>query len=62
MFAIRRYALILIVLIIGVILGNMGLDVALIILTPLVLLWLMLWDEKSYRRSQQKHHHLSYKK
>ncbi|MGX4685654.1 hypothetical protein JNUCC83_01955 [Vagococcus sp. JNUCC 83] len=62
MFAIRRYALILVVLIIGIVLGNLGLDVALIIVTPLILLWLMLWDEKSYRRSQQKNHHFSYKK
>lgn len=61
MFAIRRYALILVVLIIGVLLGTLGMDVALIILTPLVLMWLMLWDEKSYRRSLQKQHNLSCK-
>ena len=62
MFAIRRYALMLVVLIIGILLGNMGIDVAIIIVTPLVLIWLMLWDEKSYRRSQQRHQKLSYKK
>lgn len=61
MFAIRRYALILVVLVIGVLLGTLGIDVALIILTPLVLMWLMLWDEKSYRRSLQKQHNLSCK-
>jgi len=52
----------LVVLIIGILLGNMGIDVAIIIVTPLVLIWLMLWDEKSYRRSQQRHQKLSYKK
>lgn len=61
MFAIRRYALILVVLVVGIILGTLGLEVALIILTPLVLMWLMLWDEKSYRRSLQKEHNLSCK-
>lgn len=50
--AIRRYALLLIVLVLGIILGTFGWQAALIVLTPLVMIWLMLWDEKSYKYKQ----------
>lgn len=50
--AIRRYALLLIVLMLGIILGTLGWQAALIVLTPLTMIWLMLWDEKSYKRKQ----------
>jgi hypothetical protein len=50
--AIRRYALLLIVLVLGIILGTLGWQAALIVLTPLTMIWLMLWDEKSYKRKQ----------
>ncbi len=52
--AIRRYALLLIVLVLGIILGTFGWQAALIVLTPLVMIWLMLWDEKSYKYKQYK--------
>ncbi|MBO0477668.1 hypothetical protein DOK76_11335 [Vagococcus sp. DIV0080] len=52
--AIRRYALLLIVLVLGIILGTLGWQAALIVLTPLVMIWLMLWDEKSYKVKQYK--------
>lgn len=50
--AIRRYAVLLIVLVLGIILGTLGWQAALIVLTPLIMIWLMLWDEKSYKRKQ----------
>lgn len=50
--AIRRYALLLIVLVLGIILGTLGWQAALIVLTPLVMVWLMIWDEKSYKYKQ----------
>lgn len=50
--AIRRYALLLIVLVLGIILGTVGWQAALIVLTPLVMIWLMVWDEKSYKYKQ----------
>ena len=43
--AIRRYALLLIVLVLGIILGTLGWQAALIVLTPLTMIWLMLWVE-----------------
>ncbi|MEG0284569.1 MULTISPECIES: hypothetical protein [Vagococcus] len=52
--AIRRYALLLIVLVLGIILGTLGWQAALIVLTPLTMIWLMLWDEKSYKHKQYK--------
>ncbi|MGO3731890.1 MAG: hypothetical protein ACTJHC_01810 [Vagococcus sp.] len=52
MAAIRRYALLLIVLSVGILLGTFGWQAALIILTPLTMIWLMLWDEKNYKRKQ----------
>ncbi|MGX7024418.1 hypothetical protein [Vagococcus hydrophili] len=52
--AIRRYAVLLIVLVLGVVLGTLGWQAALVVLTPLVMIWLMLWDEKSYKTKQYK--------
>lgn len=68
MLALRRYAFILVVLIVGMFLGNMSLNIALLVLTPLVLIWLMLWDDKNYKRRQKQdymkkqQHYCSYKK
>lgn len=50
--AIRRYAVLLIVLVLGVVLGTLGWQAALVVLTPLVMIWLMVWDEKSYKNKQ----------
>lgn len=52
--AIRRYGLLLIVLMLGIVLGTFGWQAALVVLTPLFMIWLMLWDEKSYKRKQYK--------
>ncbi|MGY3750474.1 hypothetical protein [Vagococcus acidifermentans] len=57
MAAIRRYALLLVVLLVGVVLGMLGWKIALLTIAPLVLIWFMLWDEKSYRRTQYKRYY-----
>ncbi len=64
--AIRRYGLLLIVLVLGIILGTFGWQSALVVLTPLFMIWLMIWDEKSYNKKQYKRYtknkqHYAYK-
>lgn len=63
MAAIHRFGLILIVLVIGVLIGCLGWVNAMLILTPLFLMWFMNWDERKYRRflhQQRKHHYDRY--
>ena len=48
--AMRRFGFILVVLVVGILLGNIGIRSALLILTPLAILWFLLWDEKKYRQ------------
>lgn len=43
----RRFGLVLIVLFLGIIIGNFGLRTALLFFVPLFTLWFMLWDEKN---------------
>lgn len=43
----RRFGLVLIVLFLGIIIGNFGLRTALLVFVPLFTLWFMLWDEKN---------------
>lgn len=52
---IRRFALLLFVLIIGMLLGTIGWKISLLVLTPLLFIWLMLWDEKSYDYKYKEH-------
>lgn len=47
---IRRLGLILVILVVGTILGNFGFETAVILLVPLFVFWLMLFDEKKYRQ------------
>ncbi|EOZ5822285.1 hypothetical protein ACQUI8_000341 [Enterococcus faecalis] len=51
--AIRRVGFLFFVLVIGIFLGTLGLRLAFMIVTPLFILWFMLWDEKRYTRKQQ---------
>ena len=53
----RRFGLVLIVLFLGIIIGNFGLRTALLVFVPLSTLWFMLWDEKKYRQSQRRQSH-----
>ncbi|MGM0124209.1 hypothetical protein IGI37_001583 [Enterococcus sp. AZ194] len=55
--AMRRFGFILFVLVVGILLGNIGIRSALLILTPLSILWFMLWDEKKYRQSEREKHY-----
>lgn len=52
--AIRRGGLLFVVLIIGIFLGTLGLRSALLIVSPLFIIWFMLWDEKRYIHTRKK--------
>ena len=53
----RRLGLVLMVLFLGIIIGNFGMRTALLIFVPLFALWFMLWDEKKYRQSERRRIH-----
>ncbi|ASZ07710.1 MULTISPECIES: hypothetical protein [Enterococcus] len=55
--SIRRIGLVLLVLFLGILIGNFGIQPALIIFLPLFTLWFMLWDEKKYRQAEQRRLH-----
>ncbi|MGX7013756.1 hypothetical protein [Vagococcus silagei] len=57
MYTVRLSALLLIVLTLGILLGFLGWKVALTVLVPLIFVWLMNWDEKSYLKQQHEHHY-----
>ena len=48
----RRLGLVLMVLFLGIVIGNFGIRPALLVFVPLFALWFMLWDEKKYRQSE----------
>lgn len=52
--SLRRGAFLFFVLIIGILLGTLGLQAALLIVTPLFIFWFMLWDEKRYVQAQKR--------
>jgi len=54
--AIRRFGLMLAVLLIGIIIGNFGMLTAILIVCPLFTFWLILWDDKKFRQAEQKHY------
>ncbi|MCA5012788.1 MULTISPECIES: hypothetical protein [unclassified Enterococcus] len=58
--AIRRGGLLFVVLIIGIFLGTLGLRSALLIVSPLFIIWFMLWDEKRYIHTRKKSEHQRY--
>lgn len=53
----RRLGLILMVLFLGIVIGNFGIRSALLVFVPLFTLWFMLWDEKKYRQSERCRYH-----
>lgn len=64
MTSIRRLFFLFFVLLIGIFLGNLGLKTALLIVVPIFLILIMMWDEASYRctnhRKQQQNRHREY--
>lgn len=58
--AIRRGGLLFLVLIIGIFLGTLGLRSALLIVSPLFIIWFMLWDEKRYTQNRKKNEQQHY--
>ncbi|ALS00679.1 hypothetical protein ATZ33_04620 [Enterococcus silesiacus] len=58
--AVRRGGLLFVVLIIGIFLGTLGLRSALLIVSPLFIIWFMLWDEKRYSHTRKKNEHQHY--
>ena len=53
----RRLGLVLIVLFLGIVIGNFVIRPALLVFVPLFTLWFMLWDEKKYRQSERRRHY-----
>ena len=61
--AIRRFGFIIGVLLVGIIIGNFGALTAVLIVCPLFMFWLILWDDKKFRqaeRKQKKQKHADY--
>lgn len=52
--AIRRFGLLLLILVVGMFLGNLGLRNATLIFAPLFIIWFICWDEKKYRQTKKK--------
>ncbi|EPH95509.1 hypothetical protein D920_02453 [Enterococcus faecalis 13-SD-W-01] len=52
--AMRRFGFILLVLFLGILIGNFGIQTALLVFAPLFTLWFMLWDEKKYRQIERR--------
>ena len=50
--AVRRFGFILLVLIVGILIGHMQLTTILLIVCPLLVLWLILWDDKRFRANE----------
>lgn len=50
--AMRRFGLLIGILLIGIIIGHFGSLIALLIVGPLFTLWLSFWDDKKIRQSQ----------
>jgi hypothetical protein len=52
--AIRRFGFIIGVLLVGIIIGNFGALTAILIVCPLFMFWLILWDDKKFRQAERK--------
>lgn len=57
MIGIRRTGLLLFVLLLGIALGNLNVEIILMVTIPLILIWIVSLDEAQYKeRLKQKHH------
>ena len=55
--AVRRFGFLIGVLVIGIIIGNFGSLIAFLILGPLLILWLILWDDQRLRQKKYQQAH-----
>lgn len=55
--AVRRFGLLIGILLMGIIIGNFGMLIAGLILGPLLALWLILWDDKNSRQALRQQHY-----
>ncbi|MGX7200294.1 hypothetical protein [Enterococcus nangangensis] len=53
----RRTGFLLIVLLLGILLGRLDGVTVLLIFAPMMLLWLMAWDEKRYKKEMRTRQH-----
>lgn len=60
MHSVRRAGLLLFVLVVGIFLGTLGWLNALLIASPLFLVWFMLWDEKRFSHMKKKEQRRTY--
>ncbi|GAA3008868.1 hypothetical protein [Tetragenococcus solitarius] len=51
---IRRFGLMIAVLLVGITIGHFGLFISALFVCPLVTLWLLLWDDKKSAQSEYK--------
>ena len=54
MTSVRRLGLLMVILLIGMYIGSLGLKAIVAISAPLVILWLLIWDDRSYRTYRKK--------
>ncbi|WEB81999.1 hypothetical protein [Vagococcus lutrae] len=54
MTSVRRLGLLMVILLIGMYIGSLGLKVIVAISAPLVILWLLIWDDRSYQTYRKK--------
>ncbi|HIY58846.1 MAG TPA: hypothetical protein H9829_11770 [Candidatus Tetragenococcus pullicola] len=52
--ATRRFGFILFILLLGIVIGHLQLRTILLIICPLLVLWLILWDDKRFHQAETK--------
>lgn len=55
--AVRRFGLIIAVLLLGLLIGKLGSLATIVIFSGLFLVWFMLWDERKYTQHYAEHHY-----
>ncbi|AYW50379.1 hypothetical protein [Tetragenococcus halophilus] len=51
---IRRFGLMIVILLIGITIGHFGLFISILFVCPLITLWLLLWDDKKNSQIEYK--------
>ncbi|MGX7351489.1 hypothetical protein RU97_GL000907 [Enterococcus canis] len=59
--SIRRAGALFVVLFIGIFLGTLGWQTALLLIAPLLLIWMFLWDERRYDYTKVKREQNDYR-